>query len=166
MTLFGHGFQLVVNIAHAPLITLYVLILHRRIFFKDHCGSLNSYALIIINLTIKTVCASDLNLYYSPACTLLQVGGIEEYALCDAIKTRRLFKPVIAWCIGTCAKMFTTEVQFGHAGACANAERETADAKNKALLAAGAHVPDSFDTLGTIIGLVILCGEVAILLLI
>jgi len=27
--------------------------------------------------------------------------------------------------------MFTSEVQFGHAGACANAERETADAKNK-----------------------------------
>ena len=50
--------------------------------------------------------------------------------------------------------MFTSEVQFGHAGACANAERETADAKNKALLAAGAHVPDSFDTLGTIIGYV------------
>ena len=48
--------------------------------------------------------------------------------------------------------MFTSEVQFGHAGACANAERETADAKNKALLAAGAYVPDSFDTLGTIIG--------------
>ena len=86
---------------------------------------------------------------------LLQVGGIEEYALCDAIKSGRLFKPIIAWCIGTCAKMFTSEVQFGHAGACANAERETADAKNKALLAAGAHVPDSFDTLGTIIGLAI-----------
>ena len=51
--------------------------------------------------------------------------------------------------------MFTSEVQFGHAGACANAERETADAKNKALLAAGAHVPDSFDTLGTIIRLAI-----------
>ena len=28
--------------------------------------------------------------------------------------------------------MFTSEVQFGHAGACANAERETADAKNQA----------------------------------
>ena len=27
--------------------------------------------------------------------------------------------------------MFTSEVQFGHAGACANAERETADAKNQ-----------------------------------
>lgn len=60
-----------------------------------------------------------------------QVGGIEEYSLCDAIKSGRLFKPVVAWCIGTCAGMFTSEVQFGHAGACANAERETATAKNK-----------------------------------
>ena len=50
--------------------------------------------------------------------------------------------------------MFTSEVQFGHAGACANAEEETADAKNKALLQAGALVPDSFDTLGIIIGYV------------
>lgn len=47
--------------------------------------------------------------------------------------------------------MFTSEVQFGHAGACANAEEETADAKNMALLQAGALVPDSFDTLGVII---------------
>ena len=31
--------------------------------------------------------------------------------------------------------MFTSEVQFGHAGACANAERETADSKNKASIA-------------------------------
>ena len=60
----------------------------------------------------------------------LQVGGVEEYAICEGIKTGRLFKPVVAWCIGTCAKMFTSEVQFGHAGACANADRETADAKN------------------------------------
>ena len=50
--------------------------------------------------------------------------------------------------------MFTSEVQFGHAGACANAVEETADAKNQALLQAGALVPDSFDTLGVIIGCV------------
>jgi ATP citrate (pro-S)-lyase len=47
--------------------------------------------------------------------------------------------------------MFTSEVQFGHAGSCANSERETAVAKNKALSEAGAHVPQSFDTLGEII---------------
>ena len=58
-----------------------------------------------------------------------QVGGIEEYKICDGLKSGWLFKPVVAWCIGTCAKLFTSEVQFGHAGACINAERETADTK-------------------------------------
>ncbi len=69
--------------------------------------------------------------YIDCSISFLQVGGIEEYALCDAIKSGRLFKPTVAWCIGTCAKMFSTDVQFGHAGASANGERETADAKNK-----------------------------------
>lgn len=77
---------------------------------------------------------------------------MEEYKVCEALKTGRIIKPVVAWCIGTCAKMFASEVQFGHAGACANAAEETADAKNQALLRAGALVPDSFDTLGVIIG--------------
>jgi len=44
--------------------------------------------------------------------------------------------------------MFTSEVQFGHAGSCANSDRETATAKNAALKEAGAFVPSSFDTLG------------------
>jgi len=47
--------------------------------------------------------------------------------------------------------MFASEVQFGHAGSCANSDRETAVAKNKALNEAGAHVPQSFDSLGEII---------------
>ena len=59
------------------------------------------------------------------------MGGTEEYVICDALKSGRLFKPLVAWCIGTCANMFTSEVQFGHAGASANSERETAVAKNK-----------------------------------
>lgn len=80
-----------------------------------------------------------------------EVGGVEEYALCEAIKNKTIKKPVVAWCIGTCARMFTSEVQFGHAGACANADRETAVAKNKALAEAGALVPESFDSLGMLI---------------
>lgn len=48
--------------------------------------------------------------------------------------------------------MFTSEVQFGHAGSCANTDKETAVVKNKALADAGAYVPDSFDTLGDLIG--------------
>lgn len=47
--------------------------------------------------------------------------------------------------------MFTTEVQFGHAGSSANSTQETATSKNAALKACGAHVPDSFDSLGDII---------------
>lgn len=43
------------------------------------------------------------------------------------------------------------QVQFGHAGACANQASETAVAKNKALKEAGAFVPRSFDELGDII---------------
>ena len=45
----------------------------------------------------------------------------------------------------------TFQVQFGHAGSCANADAETAEAKNKALKEAGAHVPRSFDELGNLI---------------
>lgn len=77
-----------------------------------------------------------------------EVGGTEEYQLVNALKSGKVNKPLIAWCIGTCAKMFTSEVQFGHAGACANADAETAIAKNEALKAAGATVPRSFDELG------------------
>ncbi len=80
-----------------------------------------------------------------------EVGGVEEYEVCQAIRDGVITKPLIAWCIGTCATMFSSEVQFGHAGACANAERETAVAKNKALAEAGAHVPSSFDDLGDVI---------------
>lgn len=76
-----------------------------------------------------------------------EVGGIEEYKVIDAIKSGKITKPVIAWCIGTIAKHYSSGVQFGHAGASANAERETADAKNRAMAQAGIFVPDSFNDL-------------------
>jgi ATP citrate (pro-S)-lyase len=74
-----------------------------------------------------------------------EVGGVDEYAICNAIKDNVITKPVVAWCIGTCAKMFSFEVQFGHAGALAGSEMQTADAKNKALKMAGAVVPSNFN---------------------
>ncbi|KAF3699917.1 ATP-citrate synthase [Channa argus] len=80
-----------------------------------------------------------------------EIGGTEEYKICQAIKQGRITKPVVCWCIGTCATMFSSEVQFGHAGACANQASETAVAKNKALKEAGAFVPKSFDELGEVI---------------
>jgi ATP citrate (pro-S)-lyase len=77
-----------------------------------------------------------------------EVGGTEEYDVVNAITEGRLTKPLVAWCIGTCSNMFTSEVQFGHAGSCANSDKETAVSKNAALRAAGAHVPTTFDSLG------------------
>ncbi|XP_065349094.1 ATP-citrate synthase isoform X2 [Cloeon dipterum] len=77
-----------------------------------------------------------------------EVGGTEEYDVCNALKDKRINKPLVAWCIGTCASMFTSEVQFGHAGSCAQSEKETASSKNAALGASGATVPASFDNLG------------------
>ncbi|XP_014048335.2 ATP-citrate synthase isoform X2 [Salmo salar] len=80
-----------------------------------------------------------------------EIGGTEEYTICQGIKSGRITKPVVSWCIGTCATMFSSEVQFGHAGACANQASETAVAKNLALKEAGAFVPKSFDELGDVI---------------
>ncbi|MBN2256014.1 MAG: ATP citrate synthase [Deltaproteobacteria bacterium] len=74
-----------------------------------------------------------------------EVGGEDEYAIVDALKAKKITKPLVMWVTGTCSKAFKTEVQFGHAGAKADAEAETADAKNAALKKAGAIVPHSFD---------------------
>ncbi len=76
-----------------------------------------------------------------------EVGGTEEYRVIEAVKSGKIKKPIIAWCIGTIAKHFATGVQFGHAGASANADAETAGAKNKAMAEAGIYVPESFNSL-------------------
>jgi ATP-citrate lyase alpha-subunit len=76
-----------------------------------------------------------------------EVGGTEEYKVIEAVKEGKLTKPIIAWCIGTIAKHYDSGVQFGHAGASANGDRETAEAKNRAMAEAGIHVPDSFNDL-------------------
>ncbi|KAJ7062943.1 ATP citrate lyase isoform 2 [Mycena amicta] len=86
-----------------------------------------------------------------PNCKMLvllgEVGGVEEYRVIEAVKSGRIKKPIVAWAIGTCAKMFDTEVQFGHAGSMADSEMETADAKNSAMRAAGFVVPQTFEQL-------------------
>ena len=74
-----------------------------------------------------------------------ELGGTAEYDIAQAVKDGRITKPIVMWVTGTCAKVLPGQVQFGHAGAKANAENETADAKNKALREAGVIVPESFD---------------------
>ena len=76
-----------------------------------------------------------------------EVGGTEEYKVIEAVKSGKIKKPIIAWCIGTIAKHFSSGVQFGHAGASANADAETAAAKNIAMAEVGMYVPESFNDL-------------------
>jgi len=76
-----------------------------------------------------------------------EVGGTEEYKVIEAVKSGKITKPIIAWCIGTIAKHYSSGVQFGHAGASANGDAETAEAKNKAMAEAGIHVPATFNDL-------------------
>jgi ATP citrate (pro-S)-lyase len=80
-----------------------------------------------------------------------ELGGWEECRICEALKSGKVTKPLCAWVSGTVAKMFPTEVQFGHAGAKSGNQSESADAKNQALRDAGAFVPQSFDTFADII---------------
>ncbi|PWW73552.1 citrate synthase [Tuber magnatum] len=84
-----------------------------------------------------------------PECKILvllgEVGGVEEYRVIEAVKNGTITKPIVAWAIGTCASMFKTEVQFGHAGSFANSQLETAASKNAAMRKAGFHVPDTFE---------------------
>lgn len=86
-----------------------------------------------------------------PDCKILlllgEVGGVEEYKVIDAVKQGIITKPIVAWAIGTCASMFKTEVQFGHAGSFANSQLETAAMKNQSMREAGFHVPDTFEDL-------------------
>ncbi|PNY26109.1 ATP-citrate synthase subunit 1 [Tolypocladium capitatum] len=86
-----------------------------------------------------------------PDCKILvllgEVGGVEEYKVIDAVKQGIITKPIVAWAIGTCASMFKTEVQFGHAGSFANSQLETAAMKNKMMREAGFHVPNTFENM-------------------
>ncbi|MEK6950185.1 MAG: citrate/2-methylcitrate synthase [Nanoarchaeota archaeon] len=80
-----------------------------------------------------------------------ELGGKQEYEIIEAKKAGRITKPLVMWVSGTCASIFPWEVQFGHAGAKAGKEEESAQAKNKALQEAGIIVPESFEELeGTI----------------
>lgn len=76
-----------------------------------------------------------------------ELGGRDEYSLVEALKEGKVHKPVVAWVSGTCARLFKSEVQFGHAGAKSGGELESAQAKNQALREAGAVVPTSYEAL-------------------
>ncbi len=76
-----------------------------------------------------------------------EIGGKDEYAIVDALKEGKITKPIVIWVAGTAAKILPSGLQFGHAGAMAGSDIETAEAKNNALRKAGAIVPDSYENL-------------------
>ena len=76
-----------------------------------------------------------------------ELGGKQEYEIINAKQEGKITKPLIMWVSGTCATIFPWEVQFGHAGAKAGKEEESAQSKNKALREAGIIVPETFEQL-------------------
>jgi succinyl-CoA synthetase alpha subunit len=76
-----------------------------------------------------------------------EIGGKDEYAIVDVLKEGKITKPIVIWVAGTAAKILPSGLQFGHAGAMAGSDMETAEAKNNALRKAGAIVPDSYENL-------------------
>ncbi|MGF7159292.1 succinyl-CoA synthetase alpha subunit [Rhodoligotrophos appendicifer] len=67
-----------------------------------------------------------------------EVGGTKEYEMARCLG--HLSKPLVAMIVGRAAQ---PEKKLGHAGALVLSERDTAEAKRRALRAAGAHVADS-----------------------
>lgn len=81
-----------------------------------------------------------------------ELGGKDEYDIIKAKQEGKLIKPIVMWVSGTSANIFPWEVQFGHAGAKAGKEQESAKAKNQALREAGIIVPNSFEEFESTIG--------------
>eukprot|EP00298_Acanthocystis_sp_HF-20_P016125 c21385_g2_i1.p1 GENE.c21385_g2_i1~~c21385_g2_i1.p1 ORF type:complete len:391 (+),score=219.62 c21385_g2_i1:98-1270(+) len=81
-----------------------------------------------------------------------EVGGVAEYAVVEALKSKKLTKPLIAMCTGvTAEKLNKPGMKFGHAGASATESKELASVKNEALKEAGALVPSDFEEFERII---------------
>ena len=80
-----------------------------------------------------------------------EVGSRDELEVAELLKTGKIRKPLVAHVIGSLAEKLTTEVQFGHAGAKANAKEEAATYKNTILKESWAFVSESFLDFGNLI---------------
>ena len=80
-----------------------------------------------------------------------EVGSRDELEIAKLLAAGKITKPLVAYVSGSFAEALTTEVQFGHAGAKANADEEKASYKNRALREAGAQVPESYADFGDLI---------------
>lgn len=80
-----------------------------------------------------------------------ELGGRDEYILAEALKDKRITKPVYAYIAGRFESK-DEKIQFGHAKALAKSEDETAQAKMKVLREAGVTVADTFSDFMTLFG--------------
>ncbi len=80
-----------------------------------------------------------------------EVGSRDELEIAELLKEKKITKPLVAYVSGSFAETLDTEVQFGHAGAKANADEEKSSYKNTALREAGAFVPESYAGFGDMI---------------
>lgn len=83
---------------------------------------------------------------------LWEVGSRDELTVAEMIQRGEISKPIVAYISWSLAEKLTTEVQFWHAGAKANASEETASYKNAELRKSGAFVPASYQEFGELIG--------------
>ena len=80
-----------------------------------------------------------------------EVGGTQEILIANAVRNKLITKPVIGWCLGTSASFFSSDIQFGHAGASATSDIESSTYKNKYMKHFGIHVPDTFEDIPKVI---------------
>ena len=80
-----------------------------------------------------------------------EVGGTQEILIANAIKNKLITKPVIGWCLGTSASFFSSDIQFGHAGASATSNIESSTYKNKYMKHFGVYVPNTFEDIPKVI---------------
>lgn len=74
-----------------------------------------------------------------------ELGGTDEYAVAEMIKSGLVTKPVVAYIAGVISDFFEEPPQFGHAKAMAKSKDESAKEKSDALRQVGVRVAQSFD---------------------
>ena len=80
-----------------------------------------------------------------------EVWNRDELRIADMIASGEITKPVVVRCMGDSAEQLSSDIQFGHAGAKANADEEKAIYKNTYLRKAWAYVPESYNEFGKMI---------------
>uniref|UniRef100_A0A8C0NTN6 ATP-citrate synthase n=1 Tax=Canis lupus familiaris TaxID=9615 RepID=A0A8C0NTN6_CANLF len=84
-----------------------------------------------------------------------EIGGTEEYKICRGIKEGRITKPVVCWCIGTCATMFSSE-ELGLIRKPASFMTSICDERGQELIYAGMPITEVFKEemgIGGVLGL-------------